>query len=117
MRSMVPRTRTVSCAKAEDMAQNQGETGGSKRALHRFRHCHPSPILGLRLRFLRCCIDELFSQMLVEEPGDFFEGFPGLWRGVVAKILCVRLALVDLQHGFDAGLTKLAMNADGVAEQ
>jgi hypothetical protein len=40
----------------------------------------------------------LFAKMLVKEASDFFKSFPGLGRGVVAAMLGMGLALVDLQR-------------------
>src|ERR1700750_3224801 len=59
----------------------------------------------------------LFPEMFVEEARDLFEGILGLRRGVIAIELRMRLALEDLQRSLDTGLTQLAMNPHGVAEQ
>src|SRR5262245_12450356 len=58
-----------------------------------------------------------FAQVLVEEAGNLAENLPGLGRGVVADVMGVALAFEHLQHGLDAGLAQLAVDAHGVAEQ
>jgi hypothetical protein len=47
---------------------------------------------------------QLLTEMLVEELGDFCKGLLRLGRGDVAIILRMRLALIDLEHGIDASL-------------
>jgi hypothetical protein len=49
-------------------------------------------------------VPNLFSKMLVEEGSDLLEGFLGLGRGIVADVMGVRHALIDLKGGFNAGL-------------
>src|SRR5882672_4651865 len=55
--------------------------------------------------------------MLVEEIGDLLEHLLRFRGGVVADVVRVRHALIDLKRGLDAGLPKLAVNANGVAQQ
>src|SRR5215213_2384788 len=59
----------------------------------------------------------LLLHVLVEEGGDLGEDLLRLRRGVVAQVVGVRLALVDLQDRLDAGLAELAVDAHRVREQ
>src|SRR5258706_7230138 len=57
------------------------------------------------------------SQMPVEETRDVGKGFPGLRRVHVEAVLRVRLALIDVELGGDAGTPQLAMRAHRVGEE
>src|SRR5579872_3282048 len=59
----------------------------------------------------------LFSQMAIEEARNLLEHFLRLGRSVVADVMRVRHPLIDLKRCFHASLTKLAMNANRVAQK
>src|SRR5215207_3344671 len=58
-----------------------------------------------------------FLHVLVEEGRDLGEDLLRLRRRVVAQVMRVRLALVDLQRGFDPGLPQLAMDPHRVRQK
>ena len=56
------------------------------------------------------------SHVLLEEAANLPENLLRFGRAIVAQIMCMRLSLVDLQYGLNAGLTQLAMHAHRIAE-
>src|SRR5216684_8402529 len=57
------------------------------------------------------------AEVTVEESGDLAERFPGLRHPIIELVLRVRLTLVDFELRIDAGVTKLAVYAHGIAQQ
>jgi hypothetical protein len=55
--------------------------------------------------------------MLVEEASDFLKRFVGLRRGVIADVMGMRHPFINLKESFNAGLAKLAVNANRVAQE
>ena len=130
---MVARSRTVLCQRRRCGA-NQGEAGGRERTLYHVLHfvllgCHceerSDERNAVRCWWLLDCFASLandgfscyFPRCLSKNAGDFLESLFRFRRGIVAVIMRVRLAFIDLQRRIDAGLAQLAVNAHGVAQQ